>query len=627
MLKRITNWFQTPIFPENDENMRSAFLLNTFLNTFSIAFLVLIAGIYLGEAVPSREIVSKILWGSWLFVIALKWVMRSGWVTQAGILFVALIYAATTLAIYNAGSIRAPAISFYILVIVMTGLIINRRAILIASSVCTITFVWLYYQEINGLLPKPVTTVSITQAVTFTTVIVIITIILFLAVKSIDNAMAHAKQELTAREHIDFELHQINARLELIHEIDRDLLALSNTAEIAQKALRHIRQLIPSPRASVTLFDHEEKEARFLTADFDEFVEIPNTPISFEVFGQRVIDKLLENKPWFSDDVLQDPKRTNFDVQLADEQGIRVWLCLPLTTQGKLLGALNLGRKAGNPFTLDDARVGHDIANQIAIAIQQMNLFNALQSELAVRKELIRELEERNDELMRFTYTVSHDLRNPLVTIKGFVGMLNKDLRENRVDRIQNDFQRIANAADKMDDLLSDLLELSRIGRIANPPVEIDPVRLIQDAIDSVDARIRSKNVIVKVTPEIPSFYGDRIRLREVYENLIDNAIKYMGDQKKPFIEVGARNGSDNSVYFVRDNGIGIDPIFKDKIFGLFEKLDPTIEGTGIGLALVKRIIETHGGRVWVESEGLGKGSTFCFTIPNNNSLQELSNA
>jgi signal transduction histidine kinase len=115
-----------------------------------------------------------------------------------------------------------------------------------------------------------------------------------------------------------------------------------------------------------------------------------------------------------------------------------------------------------------------------------------------------------------------------------------------------------------------------------------------------------------------PSVYGDRIRLREVLENLIDNAAKYMGDQPDPTIEIGARLQNEEPVIFVKDNGTGIEPKYHTKIFGLFEKLNPAIEGTRIGLALVKRIVETHNGKIWVESEGLGKGSTFCFTIPSS---------
>jgi signal transduction histidine kinase len=254
-----------------------------------------------------------------------------------------------------------------------------------------------------------------------------------------------------------------------------------------------------------------------------------------------------------------------------------------------------------------------------------------LKVEIAQRKQaeekvnaLNEQLQKQVAELERFTYTVSHDLRSPLVTIKGFLGMLNRDLHEDRPDKVQNDFQRIAGATEKMDALLKDLLELSRIGRIVNPPIEIDSVRLIQDALENVDAQLRSKNVIMNVAPDLPTIYGDRIRLREVFENLIDNAVKYTGEQTEPIIEIGVKEQANETVFYVRDNGMGIDPQYHARIFNLFEKLDPTMEGTGIGLALVKRIIEIHGGRIWVESE-LGKGTTFFFTIPGEGKSTQVN--
>lgn len=230
---------------------------------------------------------------------------------------------------------------------------------------------------------------------------------------------------------------------------------------------------------------------------------------------------------------------------------------------------------------------------------------------------LNQQLQDQVAELERFTYTVSHDLRSPLVTIKGFLGMLNKDLNDQNMDKVKNDFDRIARATDKMDKLLAELLELSRIGRIINPPAEIDAARLIQDALDSIDARIRSRNVNLKIASDIPDLYGDRTRLREVFENLIDNAIKYMGQQPDPIVEIGSRDDRGKGpVFYVKDNGMGIEKEYQERVFRLFEQLTPSIEGTGIGLALVKRIVETHGGKIWVESEGLNKGSTFYFTIP-----------
>jgi len=248
-----------------------------------------------------------------------------------------------------------------------------------------------------------------------------------------------------------------------------------------------------------------------------------------------------------------------------------------------------------------------------------LELEKVVHDKVQAEKEILslnQQLHKQVGELERFTYTASHDLRSPLVTIKGFLGMLEKDMHDNRPEKISSDIKRIAAATDKMDELLSDLLELSRIGRLVKPPEEIDTVRLIRDALESVNARIRASKVTVHVAPDLPPLYGDRIRLREVFENLLDNAAKYMGDQPNPTIEIGAQNKGDETIFFVKDNGMGIETQYQERIFSLFEKLNPTIEGTGIGLALVKRIIETHGGMVWVESEGLGKGSTFCFTLP-----------
>ena len=120
------------------------------------------------------------------------------------------------------------------------------------------------------------------------------------------------------------------------------------------------------------------------------------------------------------------------------------------------------------------------------------------------------------------------------------------------------------------------------------------------------------------IAPDLPPVTGDRLRLVEVYQNLIENAVKYMGDQPAPRVEVGTRHDAETgeTVFYVADNGMGIDPRYQRKVFGLFERLDAGTEGTGVGLALVTRIVEVHGGRVWVESEGRGKGSTFCFTLP-----------
>ncbi|MCX6538833.1 MAG: ATP-binding protein [Acidobacteria bacterium] len=224
-------------------------------------------------------------------------------------------------------------------------------------------------------------------------------------------------------------------------------------------------------------------------------------------------------------------------------------------------------------------------------------------------------MRKRNEELVRFTYTVSHDLKSPLVTIRTFLGFLDEDRKLADPTRVEKDIGFIRRAADKMTDLLDDLLELSRIGRKMNPPEDIPLQTLVGEALDMVAGRITQRRVMVTVTDVPVTLHGDRRRLIEVFANLLDNAAKFMGDQADPRVEVGIDETGAQPVLFVRDNGLGIDPRHASKLFGLFEKLHPEAEGTGIGLSLVKRIVEVHGGRIWAESAGPRQGSTFRFTL------------
>ena len=239
-----------------------------------------------------------------------------------------------------------------------------------------------------------------------------------------------------------------------------------------------------------------------------------------------------------------------------------------------------------------------------------------LQRKLAELEAKNAELEAKNAELERFAYTVSHDLKSPLITLKGYLGLLKKDITAERAEAVEDDVSRMAGAADKMGRLLEELLELSRIGRVANPAEDIPLAELAREAVELVGGRIAENGVQVDIDSDLPHVFADRRRLLEVMQNLIDNAVKYMGDQPRPRIEIGVRIAESETICYVRDNGVGIEPRFHEKIFGLFDQLDQSAEGSGIGLALAKRIIEVHGKRIWVESEGKAKGATFCFTLP-----------
>jgi len=231
-----------------------------------------------------------------------------------------------------------------------------------------------------------------------------------------------------------------------------------------------------------------------------------------------------------------------------------------------------------------------------------------------VKESLIRELEAKNAELERFGYAVTHDLKAPLVTIRGFAEYLEKDAREGRGDRLAQDAARISEAVGRLQRLLDRLFELSRAGRAVGPPTAVPVGELVQESLRLLRERVASSGSGVEVEPSLPVVVGDRARLVQVFHNLLDNAMKF-GEGRR--VQVLARAPQEGRVVVVvRDEGIGIDARHRDRVLDVFERLDPRGEGSGVGLAVVKRIVESHGGRVWLESEGLGRGTTACVELP-----------
>jgi PAS domain S-box-containing protein len=266
------------------------------------------------------------------------------------------------------------------------------------------------------------------------------------------------------------------------------------------------------------------------------------------------------------------------------------------------------------PFSENERKLLNTIAEHIGEIAERKQVEKS-------REKVISQLKQKNAELERFTYAVSHDLKSPLITIKGFIGMLEKDIKAQDTEQMKSDMSRISKAADKMSLLLDELLDLSRVGRRVSSPSKVNLGELAGEAVDLIAGQINKHNVEVEIADEFPDVLGDRSQLLTVFQNLLDNAVKFCSDTANPRVEIGFFVRKNEYIYFIKDNGIGLNEKHYDKIFGLFDKLDNKTEGTGVGLALVKRIIEVHGGRIWVESEGEGRGSTFYFTIPSHSKL------
>ncbi len=411
--------------------------------------------------------------------------------------------------------------------------------------------------------------------------------------------------DITARKQMEERERAIARGLQAVVEAADELLQIDDLDLVYRRAVELAREKLNVERCGISLFDPKRQ---FLHGTY-------GTDLQGRTTDERSVMTPAMDHPAFSAHGprhwMRDPVQQGYWDKGAFQFAGEGWVATTVIgSSDEPIGVFS-----------NDTGISHspiDDVQQEALAVYCSLLGNIIIRKRAEqeRERLIDELEAKNAELERFTYTVSHDLKSPLITIRGFMGFLEQDAVDRNLDRLRDDLTRITRATDKMQRLLNELLELSRIGRLMNVPEREPFGSIAREAVSLVEGGLRAHGVQVEIAPNLPEVLVDRARLVEVMQNLVDNAVKFMGDQAEPRIEIGARERENGPVFFVRDNGVGIDPRYHDKVFGLFDKLDPKSEGTGIGLALVKRIIEVHGGRIWVESAGLGHGTTFCFTLP-----------
>jgi len=226
------------------------------------------------------------------------------------------------------------------------------------------------------------------------------------------------------------------------------------------------------------------------------------------------------------------------------------------------------------------------------------------------------EIEKRNKELDDFTYVVSHDLKEPLITIEGYSKIVLDDYRDAVDAEAKEYLTSVVNASLRMRNLIDDLLTLSRLGRVAELQEGLALREVVESVLHDFEFTLRERRATVVVADDLPTVRYNRTRLSMVFRNLIANAIKF-NSSDAPRVNIAVQTLADEYIVSVSDNGIGIDREHFDKIFVIFQRLHRSDEfpGTGAGLTIVKRIIEGHHGRIWVESK-LGEGTTFKFTIP-----------
>jgi signal transduction histidine kinase len=365
--------------------------------------------------------------------------------------------------------------------------------------------------------------------------------------------------------------------------------------KLGQLRMRLVGVACTNPRA--VGYRYAQDKGIYTTRDYRDLYKLKDLNMIIELTGrQEVANEISRTKP--------------DRVTLMDHVAARLFWDI-FQIEEKSIAA---GKRAQE--ALQSARDGLEI--RVKQRTAELSKSNALlKQEIAERKQAEKECRNINVELNNFVRVVSHDLKTPIIAIQGFSSRLLKHYEEKLGERGGRYVEQIKASSRRMEVLVSDLLELSRIGRVVSAFKDVPSLEIVRNVTSALGDRLKENGIDLVVTDNLPSICCDGDRMYQVFENLLVNAIKFTRVTRAPKIEIGYEDSGESYEFYVKDNGIGIDPKYHQKIFEMFQRLKQTEdeEGTGLGLAIVDRIVKNHDGKVWVESEK-GKGATFYFTLP-----------
>ena len=405
-------------------------------------------------------------------------------------------------------------------------------------------------------------------------------------------------------------------RLSNLHQMDKAILEAQDPQIIAETAVNNIEQLLVSQRTSIVTFDWEKSTA-ILLAIHGQAKELTNVgkQVSLEVWQDLIAQFDNPNLDYAICYLHQFPKLIEA-IPLITTAGIDCLICFPLRANGKLLGILKVWVENLWLVDIEELEIVSEVCNQMAVAFWQADLYKQaqkyaqkLEGKVAQRTA---QLEEINQELKAFTYSVSHDLKAPLRAIQGFASALREDYGENLDDLGKEYTGRLISSAQQMEQLIQDLLTYSLLSRTEIQFHSVNLSSIVKQAISQLELDIHKSQVEIVVDEPLANMLGNQTVLLQVVTNLLSNAIKFVAPNVKPKLHIWTEVADNQLRLWIEDNGIGIEEQHQKRIFNVFERLhgNEAYSGTGIGLAIVKKAIERLGGTVGVESK-LDRGSRF----------------
>ncbi|NJM90468.1 MAG: GAF domain-containing protein [Hydrococcus sp. RU_2_2] len=422
------------------------------------------------------------------------------------------------------------------------------------------------------------------------------------------------------------ELVRQTQRSQLFAEIALKIRQSLQPDEILQTAVTEVQKLLKSDRVLIFRLWRDGSGTVVQESVVNGFQAILGQNIHDPCFSHDYVEKYHQGRVSAIVDI-EMAGISACHVALLKQFSVRANLVVPILQRDNCWGLL-IAHQCSHPrqWSRFEIELLQQLANQIGIALSQAQL---LEAEVRQREELARS----NAELQQFAYVASHDLQEPLRMVTSYLQLLEKRY-QGKLDSTANEFIAFAvDGANRMRTLINDLLSYSRVSTRGQPFESVDAKASLEVAIANLKIAINETGAVVKYD-SLPQIMADASQLTQLFQNLIANAIKFRRENVPPQIEIGAarsekenlarspKKNSSEWLFWVRDNGIGIEPQYGDRIFVIFQRLHGRgkYPGTGIGLSICKKIVERHGGSIWVESE-FGKGSTFHFTIPENHDV------
>ena len=399
-------------------------------------------------------------------------------------------------------------------------------------------------------------------------------------------------------------------RMERLHDISTRLAGSDNLASLLEAIVAASVEITGADMGSIQLID----EAGVLQIAAHSGLGQPFLDYFGDVRREVHIvcgRAMADCRRVIVDDVTESPVfRDNPALDVLTAAGIRAFQTAPLIGRtGEILGMFTTHYRSARHPEDADLRLLDLLARQAADLIERMRVIEALNK----RSE---QLEAANKELESFSYSVSHDLRAPLRAIDGYSRMILRKHADKLDDDARDKFNVIRDSTQKMGQLIDDLLAFSRLGRTELSTGTLDIEGLIREVWEELKAAIPDRRLTLKIA-ETPPCRGDRTLMKQVLVNILANAVKFTRGRAEALIEAGGENKKGETAYYIRDNGVGFDMQYHDKLFGVFQRLHDAdeFEGTGVGLAICQRIIHRHGGRIWAEGE-IDRGACFHFSLP-----------